>query len=133
MTANSDTPYSVVWMDLRAEPIVLSIPAVEKNRYFSVMLCEGNTFNYGYMGSRATGNEAGDYMVVGPDWKGETSPGIKGPSTLPEPILRHRGPAGEMELVTVGQLVKRLQNCGFASCLFLGLILGRDLFASINS
>jgi hypothetical protein len=42
-----------------------------------VMLCDGNTYNYGYIGSRATGNEAGDYLVVGPDWKGETPPGIK--------------------------------------------------------
>jgi hypothetical protein len=64
-------------MDLRAEPIVLSVPAVEKSRYYSVMLCDGNTFNYGYIGSRATGSEAGDYMVVGPDWKGETPAGIK--------------------------------------------------------
>ena len=62
-------------MDLRAEPMVLSVPAVEKSRYYSVMLCDGNTFNYGYIGSRATGNEAGDYMVVGPDWKGETPAG----------------------------------------------------------
>ena len=77
VTPNSDTPYSFVWMDLRAEPIVLSVPAVEKGRYYSVQLCDGNTFNYGYIGSRATGNEAGDYMVVGPDWKGETPPGIK--------------------------------------------------------
>ena len=77
ITPNSDTPYSIVWMDLRAEPIVLSVPAVEKSRYYSVMLCDGNTFNYGYIGSRATGSEAGDYMVVGPDWKGATPPGIK--------------------------------------------------------
>ena len=71
VTPNSDTPYSILWMDLRAEPIVLSVPAVEKKRYYSVMLCDGNTFNYGYIGSRATGNDAGDYLVVGPDWKGE--------------------------------------------------------------
>ena len=77
ITPNSDTPYSIMFMDLRAEPIVLSVPAVEKKRYYSVMLCDGNTFNYGYIGSRATGNEAGDYMVVGPDWKGATPPGIK--------------------------------------------------------
>jgi hypothetical protein len=42
-----------------------------------VQLEDGNTFNFGYIGSRATGNEAGDYMVVGPDWKGATPPGIK--------------------------------------------------------
>src|SRR2546430_13950382 len=77
ITPNSDTPYSILWTDLRAEPIVLSVPAVEKSRYFSVMLCDGNTYNYGYIGSRATGNEAGHYMVAGPDWKGETPPGIK--------------------------------------------------------
>ena len=77
VTPNSDTPYSLCWLDLRAEPIVLSVPAVEKERYYSVMLCDGNTFNYGYIGSRATGNDAGDYLVVGPDWKGETPAGIK--------------------------------------------------------
>jgi hypothetical protein len=77
VTPNSDTPYSFAWLDLRAEPIVLSVPAVEKDRYYAVQLEDGNTFNYGYIGSRATGNEAGDYMVVGPGWKGETPPGIK--------------------------------------------------------
>src|SRR6266567_1180446 len=77
ITPNSDTPYSILWTDLRAEPILLSVPAVEKSRYYSVMLCDGNTYNYGYIGSRATGSEAGDYMVAGPDWKGATPPGIK--------------------------------------------------------
>jgi hypothetical protein len=77
ITPNSDTPYSILWLDLRAEPVVLSVPGVEKARYYSVMLCDGNTFNYGYIGSRATGTQPGDYMVVGPDWKGETPAGIK--------------------------------------------------------
>jgi hypothetical protein len=77
VTPNSDTPYSFAWLDLRAEPIVLSVPAVDPKRYYSVMLCDGNTYNYGYIGSRATGSEPGDYMVVGPDWKGATPPGIK--------------------------------------------------------
>lgn len=76
VTPNSDTPYSLLWMDLRAEPMVLSVPAVEASRYYSVQLEDGNTFNYGYIGSRATGNDAGDYLVVGPGWKGETPPGI---------------------------------------------------------
>lgn len=77
VTPNSDTPYSLLWLDLRTEPIVLSVPAVPKERYYSVMLCDGNTFNYGYIGQRATGPEAGDYLVVGPGWKGEKPAGIK--------------------------------------------------------
>ncbi|MGZ6098893.1 MAG: DUF1254 domain-containing protein, partial [Myxococcaceae bacterium] len=76
-TLNSDTPYSMLWLDLRAEPMVLSVPAVPAPRYYSVMLCDGNTFNYGYIGSRATGTEPGDYMVAGPDWQGEKPAGIK--------------------------------------------------------
>lgn len=77
VTPNSDTPYSMLFMDLRSEPIVLSVPQVEKDRYYSVQLCDGNTFNYGYIGSRATGNEPGDYLVAGPDWHGDAPPGIK--------------------------------------------------------
>ena len=77
VTPNSDTPYSFLWLDLRAEPMVISVPAVPKERYYSVQLIDGNTYNYGYIGSRATGPEAGDYMIVGPDWKGEKPAEIK--------------------------------------------------------
>ncbi|MEF8701102.1 MAG: DUF1254 domain-containing protein [Candidatus Accumulibacter sp. UW20] len=76
-TPNSDTPYSLLWMDLRAEPMVLSVPAVERERYYSVMLVDGSTFNYAYIGTRATGTEAGDYLIVGPHWQGAAPPGIK--------------------------------------------------------
>lgn len=77
ITPNSDTPYSFIWLDLRAEPMVVSVPAIERERYYSVQLIDGNTYNYGYIGTRATGTEPGDYLVVGPDWKGEKPAGIK--------------------------------------------------------
>jgi hypothetical protein len=77
VSPNSDTPYSMVWLDLRAEPMVITVPAVEKERYYSVQLVDGNTYNYGYIGSRATGTDAGSYLVAGPDWKGETPAGIR--------------------------------------------------------
>jgi hypothetical protein len=78
VTPNSDTPYSVVWMDLRAEPMVLSVPAVDPKRYYAVQLCDGNTYNFGYIGTRATGSNPGDYMVAGPHWTGTRPPGIRG-------------------------------------------------------
>jgi hypothetical protein len=77
VTPNSDTPYSILWMDLRAEPVVLCVPEVEKSRYYSVQLIDLYTFNYGYIGSRATGNGAGCYMVAGPDWKGQAPKDIQ--------------------------------------------------------
>lgn len=77
VTANSDTPYSVGFLDLRAEPIVVSVPDVDLKRYYVCQLADASTYNYGYMGSRATGGKAGDYMVVGPEWKGSTPSSIK--------------------------------------------------------
>ena len=76
VTPNSDTPYSILGMDLRAEPIVICVPAVEKNRYYSVQFVDMYTFNFGYVGSRATGDKAGCYAVAGPGWKGEAPAGI---------------------------------------------------------
>lgn len=76
VTPNSDTPYSMLYMDLRTEPIVLSVPEVESTRYYSVQLTDMYTYNYGYIGSRATGNGAGTYMVAGPRWQGEIPAGV---------------------------------------------------------
>jgi hypothetical protein len=86
VTPNSDTPYSMVWLDLRAEPMVISVPAVPKERYYSLQLIDGNTYNYGYIGTLATGPDAGEYLVVGPDWKGEKPAGIKGVFTSTTPF-----------------------------------------------
>ncbi|WP_234222154.1 DUF1254 domain-containing protein [Ruegeria pomeroyi] len=77
VTPNSDTPYSFVWMDLRAEPMVLCVPEIEKSRYYSVQLISQYTYNFGYIGSRSTGNEAGCYAIAGPEWSGDTPEGIE--------------------------------------------------------
>jgi len=71
-TPNSDTPYSMLGMDLRSEPIVLTVPPIEKERYFSVQLIDLYTFNFDYIGSRATGNGGGNFLIAGPGWKGDT-------------------------------------------------------------
>jgi hypothetical protein len=76
-TPNSDTPYSFIGMDLRAEPIVLTVPKIEKERYFSIQLIDAYTFNFDYIGSRTTGNDGGSFMIAGPNWKGETPKGVK--------------------------------------------------------
>jgi hypothetical protein len=76
-TPNSDTPYSFVGLDLRAEPIVLTVPPIEKDRYFSIQLIDAYTFNFDYIGSRTTGNDGGSFLIAGPGWKGETPAGVK--------------------------------------------------------
>jgi hypothetical protein len=72
---NNDTLYSAAWLDLRAEPAVLTVPEI-RDRYYSFQLVDLYTFNFGYIGTRTTGKGAGRYMVAGPQWKGATPAGI---------------------------------------------------------
>jgi hypothetical protein len=74
---NSDTPYSILGLDLRAEPVVITVPSIEASRYFSVQLIDLYTFNFGYIGSRTTGNDGGSFLVAGPGWKGAQPSGVK--------------------------------------------------------
>jgi len=76
VTPNSDTPYSFAGLDLRSEPAVITIPKMEKNRYFVFQLMDLYTFNFAYIGSRTTGNDGGTYMIAGPTWTGETPKNI---------------------------------------------------------
>src|SRR5580658_7557398 len=76
-TPNSDTPYSWLGLDLRTEPFVLSMPQVEKRRYYSIQFTDAYTFNIDYAGTSTTGNDPANLLVVGPGWKGETPKGIK--------------------------------------------------------
>ena len=74
---NSDTPYSFLGADLRTEPLVLIVPEIPKDRYYSIQFIDAYTYNFAYVGSRTTGNGAGSFLLAGPNWKGEKPPGIK--------------------------------------------------------
>src|SRR5260370_29125940 len=76
ITPNSDTPYGLMEVDLRAEPTVISVPAVPKPRYYSVQLTDANTFNYRHIRSRSTCPWPGRHMIVCPQLNGATAPPI---------------------------------------------------------
>jgi hypothetical protein len=73
---NSDTPYSMLGADLRAEPLVLSVPPIDKDRYFSLQFIDGYTYNFAYVGTRTTGNGGGNYLLAGPGWSGDKPEGV---------------------------------------------------------
>jgi hypothetical protein len=75
-TPNSDTPYSFIGADLRTEPLVFTVPAIEKNRYVSLQFVDLYTYNFAYVGSRATGNGGGHFLLAGPGWEGQKPEGI---------------------------------------------------------
>ncbi|MCV7280986.1 DUF1254 domain-containing protein [Mycolicibacterium flavescens] len=75
-TPNADTPYSMLGLDLRTEPLVLTVPPIEQDRYYSLQFIDGYTYNVAYVGSRTTGNGGGTFLVAGPNWTGETPDGV---------------------------------------------------------
>lgn len=77
VTPNSDTPYSFLVMDLRAEPLVVTMPPIEAERYYSMQLVDLYTQNADYLGTRRDGNGGGAFLIAGPAWQGEAPKGIK--------------------------------------------------------
>lgn len=75
-TPNSDTPYSWIGLDLRAEPIVFTVPPIAPERYWSLQLIDLYTHNFDIPGSRTDGNNGGSFLVAGPNWQGEKPEGI---------------------------------------------------------
>lgn len=66
---NNDTLYSMAWLNLSSEPLILSVPAMP-DRYYSVEMTAMDSDNFAYVGTRTTGTSAGNYLIAGPDWSG---------------------------------------------------------------
>ncbi|OBK86715.1 DUF1254 domain-containing protein [Mycolicibacter sinensis] len=75
-TPNSDTPYSALGADLRVEPLVLTVPPIDGDRYYSVQFVDAYTYNFAYAGTRTTGNGGGRYLLAGPNWQGTKPDGV---------------------------------------------------------
>jgi hypothetical protein len=73
---NFDTLYSVGWLDLIKEPVVISVPDTQ-GRYYLLQLLDMWTDSFAGVGKRTTGTAAGNFVVVGPNWKGDVPQGFQ--------------------------------------------------------
>jgi hypothetical protein len=73
---NHDTLLVGGWLDLSSGPQVLHVPDFS-GRYYSVQLTDPFNIVLAYVGTRATGTQAGDYLITGPGWKGTVPNGMK--------------------------------------------------------
>lgn len=71
-----DTLLTAGVLDLRRRPQVLHVPEMA-DRYYSVQFTAPNNTVFAYVGRRATGTHAGDYLITGPGWKGQAPSGMK--------------------------------------------------------
>jgi len=73
---NNDTLYSMAWVDVSKEPVILSHPDMG-DRYFTFELACLDSDNFAYVGKRTTGGKAGSFALVGPHWNGKLPHGVK--------------------------------------------------------
>jgi hypothetical protein len=76
VSPNEDTLYSVAVLDLRSEPMVLTVPDAT-DRYWTYQFLDTWTNSFSYIGTRATGGKGGAFVVTPPGWRGTLPPGAQ--------------------------------------------------------
>ena len=118
VSMNVDTPYSFAWLDLRAEPQVLTVPSFEANRYVAVQLIDFYTYIVGYISPRTNGHGGGDFLLAGPDWRGEPPAGVKAVFHSPTQFvlaLYRTQLLGPEDIGRVHALQNQYQVCGLSA------------------
>jgi len=72
---NNDTVYSIAWVDLSTEPLILTVPEIPPERYWTFQLVGYTSDNFAYVSQRV-GSRAGHYALIGPDWRGDLPEGV---------------------------------------------------------
>ena len=67
---NEDVAWSYLGADLRAEPLVLTVPPIDRGRYYSLQFIDMHASNFAYISSRTKGYRGGRYLLAGPQWIG---------------------------------------------------------------
>jgi hypothetical protein len=108
---NRDTLPTVGWLNLSKGPQILHVPDMA-GRYYSVQFTDpSDGTNFAYVGKRTTGTEAGDYLIVGPGWKGAVPGGM---AQIPSPndsvlVIGRVFVASDSDLPTAFALTKQIQ------------------------
>lgn len=76
VSPNADTLYSMAFLDLHKEPMVLSVPDT-RGRYYLMPMLDAWTNVFASPGKRTTGTAKGDFAVTGPEWSGTLPAGVK--------------------------------------------------------
>ncbi len=76
VTPNNDTPYSYAWVDLRAEPWVLTMPTIEKERFYTSQWDDYWGYILDNPGSVNDGNDGDSVLLASPSWKGNLPNGV---------------------------------------------------------
>lgn len=73
---NFDTLYSLAWVDVSKEPVIISVPEI-KDRFYMLPMYDMWTDTFAVIGTYANGTKAGNYALCMPEWKGKLPKGVE--------------------------------------------------------
>jgi len=73
---NTDTLYAIAVLDLRAGPLLLTLPDIP-DRYHTFQFMDAFTNSFFYLGTRSTGGAGGTWLLRPSDWQGEAPAGVE--------------------------------------------------------
>ncbi|HTT29486.1 MAG TPA: DUF1254 domain-containing protein [Solirubrobacteraceae bacterium] len=109
VSVNNDTVYSIANVDVSGGPVRLEVPDTQ-GRYYVLQFVDAWTNNFAYVGHRATGTEAGSFLLVDREWDGEAPRGvrvIRFPTNIAT-IVGRWAVDGEADLANVAELQQHL-------------------------
>ncbi|WP_327711331.1 DUF1254 domain-containing protein [Streptomyces sp. NBC_00464] len=86
VSVNNDTVYSIAQLDLSGGPVLLHVPDTD-GAYYVLQFVDAWSNNFAYVGRRATGTEAGDWLVVPPGWAGTAPEDVRGVIDAPTTVV----------------------------------------------
>lgn len=90
-TINNDTLHLQGWLDVSAEPVIVSVPDMDKGRYWILHTMDMGHYTTSMIGSRTRGTKGGHFMFASRAWKGEVPPSVTEVIRVDSDILKLMG------------------------------------------
>lgn len=76
VTINNDTLHLMGWLDVAAEPVIVSVPDHDEGRYWVLHTMDMGHYTTSMFGRRTRGTKGGRFMFANRGWHGEVPEGI---------------------------------------------------------
>lgn len=90
-TINNDTLHLQGWLDVSAEPVIVSVPDMDKGRYWILHTMDMGHYTTSMIGSRTRGTKGGHFMFASRTWKGDVPASVTEVIRVDSDILKLMG------------------------------------------
>ena len=90
-TINNDTLHLMGWLDVAAEPVVVSVPDMDEGRYWILHVMDMGHYTSAMIGSRVRGTRGGAFMFASHAWDGEVPSSVESVTRVDSDLVKLMG------------------------------------------